>query len=126
MSTGKQGRGPSPEALRKMDKVNKDYHQRQRQSQAKVDKKLEVMPPIERHDEVKRITDAIMKELGSCNLEAGLTVVCGIGGQLIARLSEGNLTTAKKMSTGLGENICHAAYAKLMHDQAIKRQETKT
>lgn len=74
-------------------------------------------------DEVERITKAVLEGIGDADLESALTVLCGISGQLIANLSEGNLAKAAEQSQTMGLNIRRAATAKLLYDSERRREE---
>lgn len=66
--------------------------------------------------EVKRITDTIMEGLGDCTLQDALTVICGIGGHLVASICEGRLGDAKLMAANVGLNMHKSALAKMLRD----------
>jgi len=72
-------------------------------------------------DEATRITNAIVEGLGNCDLETALMVVCGIAGQLVAHMAEGNFTEVDSHATCLSLNIKRAAMAKMLHDDDKKR-----
>lgn len=110
----------TPSMRKKIRQANNRHAQQQARAKAEATELLKRMPPLERDEEIRRITNAIMEHLGECNLEAGLTVLCGIGGQLVAQLSKGNLSNVKTMSRDLAENICRAGYTKLIHEQGLK------
>lgn len=67
-------------------------------------------------DEVLRITNNIIEQLGECDLESALTVLCGLTGQIVAELSNGQPSEVKRHANSVAENIRKAAIAKLLHD----------
>ena len=77
--------------------------------------------PLE--DEVIRITNIIMEQIGDADVESALTVVCNLAGQLVASLAEGTPSGIKKHSDLLTENIRRAAIAKILYDDAKTRKE---
>ncbi len=77
--------------------------------------------PLE--DEVTRITNIIMEQIGETDVESALTVVCNLAGQLVASLAEGTPSGIKKHSDFLTENIRRAAITKILHDDAKTRGE---
>lgn len=79
------------------------------------------------HDErITQLSVAVIRELSKCTLQDALTVICGIGGHLIANLSEGRLSECKRHGESLGKSMTGAAYAKLMADTNKKNgKETK-
>ena len=72
-------------------------------------------------DEVQRITNVIMTQLGDCDLESALTVLCGIAGQCVAAMSDGKPALVMKHSESIAENIKRAAYAAQMAAVEAKR-----
>lgn len=76
-------------------------------------------------DEVTRITNIIMEQIGNTDVESALTVICNLAGQLVCALSEGRPSDIKSRVESIAENIRCAAIAKLLHDDEIKRK-TKT
>lgn len=77
-------------------------------------------------EEVNRITNKIIEELGEVDLESALTVVCNLAGQLVAALSEGRPSAVKAHSHSLKENIIKAALTKLFHDDEKRRAAQAT
>lgn len=77
--------------------------------------------PLE--DEVARLTNIIMEQIGPIDVESALTVVCNLAGQLVAALSAGRPSGIKEHTESLAENIRHAAIAKLLYDDAKTRNE---
>lgn len=73
-------------------------------------------------DEVVRITNAVVDALGTADLESALTVVCNIGGQLVAALSDGKPSAIREHAKSLTENIMRAAIAKVLHDDTQRRK----
>lgn len=73
-------------------------------------------------DEVTRITNAILEALGTCDLESALTVVCNIGGHLVAALADGQPSGIQRHGDSVAENIKKAAIAKLLHDDQQRRE----
>lgn len=76
-----------------------------------------------KQDEVARITNVIMTQLGDCDLESALTVLCGIAGQCVAVMSEGKPALVKRHSEDIAENIKRAAYTRQMADVEKRRNE---
>lgn len=74
-------------------------------------------------DEVTRLTNIIMGQIGTTDVESALTVICNLAGQLVASLSEGKPSGVKEYSISLAENIRFAAITKLLHDDEKKRKE---
>lgn len=74
-------------------------------------------------DEVERITGVIMENLGSCDLESALTVICGIAGQLVAHMSEGRPGDVRAHSLSIAENIKRAGYTHLTYLHEKKQRE---
>lgn len=73
--------------------------------------------------EIARVTKAVLKELGRCNIEVALTVVCGVAGHLVAALVDGKLSGVSRHADSIGKNIKAAAYAKLMHNDNERRKQ---
>lgn len=67
-------------------------------------------------EEVKRIVNVIVAELGACDLPSALTVVCGLAGQLAASLSEGNPTALDRHVGNITASIKKAAIDKMIYD----------
>lgn len=67
-------------------------------------------------EEIKRITNIIVTELGDCDIPSALTVVCGLAGQLAASLSEGNPTALKAHIVSISASIQKAGIDKLIYD----------
>ncbi len=76
-------------------------------------------------DEVSRMTDIIMGQIGGTDVESALTVVCSLAGQLVAALSEGRPSGITKHTESLAENIRRAAIAKLLCDDSKKKKTRK-
>lgn len=74
-------------------------------------------------DEVTRLTNIIMEQIGKTDVESALTVVCNLAGQLVALLSGGKPSAIKEHSASLAENIRLAAITKLLYDDAKARKE---
>ncbi len=85
------------------------------------------MPPINGNGpiqgEVMRITEKIVEELGVIDLESGLTVICNLAGQLVCALAGGKPTGIKIYAESLAENIRAAAVTKMLHDDAVRREQ---
>lgn len=73
-------------------------------------------------DEVTRITNAVVEALGTCDIESALTVVCNLGGQLIAHLSGGQPSKVQAYGNSVAENMKKAAITKLFHDDEQRRK----
>ena len=73
--------------------------------------------------EVDRITATIMKELGDCDLESALTVLCGILGQVVGELSEQRPSAIQKQTNIIAENIKTAAIARVMEKDDKRRAD---
>ncbi len=71
-------------------------------------------------DEVTRITEKIVEELGAIDLESGLTVICNLAGQLVCALAGGRPTGIKIYAESLAKNIITAAVTKMLHDDAVR------
>lgn len=74
-------------------------------------------------DEAARLTNIIIDQIGTLNVEIALTVVCNIAGQLVAFLSEGKPSGIRVHAKSLTENIRHAAITKILHDDAKAKKE---
>ena len=74
-------------------------------------------------DEVARLTNIIMEQIGNTDVESALCVVCNLAGQLVASLSEGKPSGIKMHTESLAENIRQAAITKLLYDDAKLREE---
>ena len=74
-------------------------------------------------DEVTRLTNIIMEQIGGTDVESALTVICGLAGQLVASLSEGRPSDVKAHADSLAGNIRNAAITKLLHDDEKLRKE---
>lgn len=74
------------------------------------------------HAEINRVTNTIVKELGSMDLQSALTVVSNLAGQLVAVLSEGRPSAIRPHVEDMTENIYQKAIAKLVHDDLERRK----
>ena len=83
------------------------------------------IPPIAAplQDEVTRLTNIIMEQIGESDVESALTVVCNLAGQLVASIADGKPSNIQKHTESLAENIRRAAITKILHDDAIARKE---
>lgn len=73
-------------------------------------------------DQVTVITNTIVGELGTVDLEIALTVICNLAGQLIAALADGRPSGIQAHADNMAENIKKAAIGKMLHDD-MRRQE---
>ena len=67
-------------------------------------------------EEVDRITNAIIQELGSVDMESALTVICNLAGQVVAALAEGQPSAVRRHCNNVAEHVKTAALIKLLHD----------
>lgn len=74
-------------------------------------------------DEVTRLTNIIMGQLGESDVESALCVVCNLAGQLVASLADGKPSGIVAQTKSLSENIRRAAIAKILYDDAQARKE---
>ena len=70
-------------------------------------------------DEVSRITNIIMEQIGMADVESALTVVCNLAGQLVASFRDGKPSDILKHSESMAENIRRA---KILYDDAQARK----
>lgn len=79
-------------------------------------------------ERISRLTQAVIGELSECTLQDALTVICGIGGHLVANMAQGQLSQVKRQSERLRDNMASAAYAKLTynHEVACSVEETSS
>lgn len=77
--------------------------------------------PLE--DEVTRMTNIIMAQIGPIDVETALTVVCNLAGQLVASLAAGRPSGIIEHTTALSENIRRAAITKILYDDELIRKE---
>ena len=74
-------------------------------------------------DEVSRLTNIIMSQIGNTDVESALTVVCNLAGQLVAALSDGKPSEIKSRTESIAENIRCAAITKLLHNDELARRK---
>ncbi len=74
-------------------------------------------------DEVARLTNIIMEQIGTTDVESALTVICSLAGQLVASLADGKPSAIQEHTESLAENIRRAAITKILHDDAQARKE---
>jgi hypothetical protein len=67
-------------------------------------------------EEVTRITNTIVDDLGDCDLESCLTVLANLSGQVIAALSERNPTTVQNQTANLAANIQRIAIDRIVQE----------
>ena len=72
-------------------------------------------------DEVDRITNTIVTELGGVDLESVLTVLCNLTGQVVCSLADGKPSGIQAHGNSVAENIKKAAIAKMIHDDDKRR-----
>lgn len=72
-------------------------------------------------EEVERITNVIVEELGDMDLESALTVVCNLAGQLVCTLAQGRPSGIQEHGDNMAENIKKAAITKMLHDDDERR-----
>ena len=75
-----------------------------------------------KQDQVEVITNKIVVELGSVDLETALTVICSLAGQVVAALSEGRPSSIQAHADSLASNIKKAAIIKMLHDDDERRR----
>ncbi len=73
-------------------------------------------------DEVSRVTNIIMAQIGETDIESALTVVCNLAGQLVASVADGRPSAIREHTEGLLENIQRAAITKILYDDAKARK----
>lgn len=74
-------------------------------------------------DEVARLTNIIMAQIGPIDVESALCVVCNLAGQLVAALAEGKPSGIIEQTKSLAENIRRAAITKILYDDELIRKE---
>ncbi len=74
-------------------------------------------------DEVTRLTNIIMEQIGPIDVESALCVVCNLAGQLVASLAAGKPSGIIEQAASLSENIRRAAIAKILYDDELRRKE---
>lgn len=72
---------------------------------------------------VPQKTNAVLLALGDCDLETALTVLCSILGHCVAAMSEQKPSLVQKYGTAVAENVKKAAIAKLLHEDAQRRNK---
>ena len=76
-------------------------------------------------DEVTRITNIIMEQIGQADVESALCVVCNLAGQLVAALSEGRPSGINEQTKSLAESIRRASITKILYDdEKIRKEKT--
>lgn len=75
-----------------------------------------------RQDEVTRITNAIIEQLGDVDLESALTVLYNLSGQLVAALANNKPSGIQHHANNMAENIKKAAIAKTIYDDEQRRK----
>ncbi len=80
-----------------------------------------IIDPLE--DEVTRLTNIIMGQIGSLDVESALCVLCNLAGQLVASLAEGRPSGILEHTTSLAGNIRRAAITKILYDDELIRKE---
>lgn len=73
-------------------------------------------------DEVRRITGVVMEQIGSCDLESGLTVLCGVLGHVVAAMADGRPAEVSKLSDSIARNISSSAVEKMLRDDEERRK----
>jgi len=73
-------------------------------------------------DEVERITNLIIADFGTVDLETALTVVCNLAGQLICSLAEGRPSGIQAHGDSVAENIKKAAITLMLHQDSERRK----
>lgn len=76
-----------------------------------------------KQDEVTRITNAVMEQMGECDLESALTVLCNILGQCVATLADGKPSAIQRHGDSIAENVKKAAIARMWADDEKRRQQ---
>ncbi len=71
--------------------------------------------------EIIRLTNVIVEELGTVDLDTALLVLSNLCGQIIANISEGRPSQVKTGCETLSENVKKAAIAKMVYDDERRR-----
>jgi len=80
-------------------------------------------PPAPFQDEVARVTNIIMEQIGKSDVESALTVVCNLAGQFVASITDGRPSEIQKYTDSLADNIRRVAITKILYDDAKARRE---
>lgn len=66
--------------------------------------------------DVTEMTNKIVDQLGTCDLDTALMVLCNLLGQVIAAQSDMKPSLIQKIGDNVAENVKAAAIKKIMHD----------
>ncbi len=73
--------------------------------------------------DVQRITNLVVDQLGTVEMDVALTVICNLAGQLLCALCEGQPMNVKTKGDIVLQNIRRAAMAKMIYDDEQRRKQ---
>jgi hypothetical protein len=76
--------------------------------------------------EIARITNAIIDEIGTLEVQAGLTVICNMAGQLVWALCEGKPAMINEHVAVFAANLNKIATATMFREDAQRRAAIQT
>ncbi len=74
-------------------------------------------------EEAKRLTNLVIEAVGDVDMVTFITVICNMGGQVVAHLADGKPSLIRLHANSIAENIKMKAIAKMLADDAARREE---